>query len=105
MSKFKMTAALIAFASVAGLSTSSFASDDVFHFDRAELSYDAGVKATLERIDYAATSRCTHNGRVGLWQKRLENECIADLKEEMIEKIGDSRLTAAAEGSVFVSRR
>ncbi len=105
MSTFKLTTALIAFAAAAGLSTSSFAGEGLFHFDRSSFASEGGLDAALDRIDTVAKNRCIRGGRVGLWQRRLEQECVADLKEEMVAKIADTRLTAAAEGSVFITRR
>jgi hypothetical protein len=105
MKNLRLTAALIALGSIAGLTTSASAGDDVFRFNRASFAHEQGVARTLQVIDFAAANRCTRTGRTATWQKRFEQDCIAGFKEEVIEQIADTRLTAAAEGSLFLARK
>jgi hypothetical protein len=105
MKNLRLTAALIALGSIAGLTTSASAGDHVFRFNRASFAHEQGVARTLQVIDFAAANRCTRTGRTAIWQKRLEQDCIAGFKEEVIERIADTRLTAAAEGSLFLARK
>lgn len=99
----KLAAALISAGTIVAFASGAQAGERVFHFERADLSYDRGVEVTLERVDFAARRACD-TGTVGLWVRRIEDQCIDNTKAEMIEKIGDSRLTLAARGSDRVAR-
>ena len=84
MKRFTLPLILLAF------SVSAFASTNRFGYDVNDLSTPAAIEALHSQIESYARSYC-HARTSSLAGKRA---CVVGVEEEIIEKIGDSTLTA-----------
>jgi UrcA family protein len=91
-----MSKALFLGLAAAGFAALSSAEAGSLRVDRSALDSSYGIAQMLDRIDDAAERTCVGHGRTGIWQKRAQLECIAEVRAEMIAKVGDERLAAAA---------
>lgn len=94
-------------AAVIVVATSSAANALEFKFDREALNYSSGVASTARQVERFAESACgLHPGiYIGLQERIARRKCKADVMEELVSKIGDSRLEAAvSDRTRFASR-
>ncbi len=84
-------------AAVVILVSSSAASALEFRFDRDALNYSSGVASTARSIERFAESACGMKAgrRIGLQTRLAGEKCKAQVTEDIVSKIGDSRLEAA----------
>ncbi|MEX0644744.1 MAG: UrcA family protein [Parvularculaceae bacterium] len=84
-------------AAVIVIASSSAASALEFRFDREALNYNSGVASTARSVERFAEKACGfHPGNyIGLRERLERTKCKAEVTEEVVVKIGDSRLSAA----------
>ena len=85
-----ITIAAIAVAFAAPASAESFN----FRYKSFELQSDASVNAVHKRLMKQANAACYAGARIPLWMARVQKECAVTLADEIVQKIGDQRLTA-----------
>lgn len=89
------------------LSTSVYASDFRFAYDRDEFATPEKYAAFHERLEDAARSYCVDqfaeqagmtNARLHADHDHFDKACVTDLVSDVAEKIGDQRLVAYVAG-------
>lgn len=86
---------IFAVAAMSGIAAmgAAHAGDDVnFSYKQSELQSTAAIQNLYKRINKQAQSACNGDDARALYERRLAAECEADLVEDWIAGINDTRL-------------
>jgi UrcA family protein len=94
-------------AAVVIIASSSAAHALEFKFNREALNYSSGVVSTARSVERFAERACgLHPGNfMGLRERITRRKCKAEVTEEIVAKIGDSRLEAAVDQRTQLASR
>lgn len=92
----KTTLPLTAAASILVCAAAANADDTVFRWQSSDLATAERIAGTHTRIESAARDYCGQ-ALYGTRDLRRMNQCVSAVMEEVVDGIGDSRLTAYAQ--------
>jgi len=90
----KITTALISGLSLSLTIGVVQAGSQQFSFKAHELETSRGLEALYDRIEFKAKKSCTHIGTRGIYAKQFEKKCTADLINQFVDNIDDTRLNS-----------